>query len=56
MNHLTDSTKHIVDAGAAVTIGATVIGWLPTIAAVLAIIWYVIQIFTFWRQRKHRRK
>lgn len=36
------------DAGAAAAIFATLLGWLPPIAAVLAILWYLLQ---FWESR-----
>lgn len=37
--------KLVVDALAAGTVMATLAGWLPTIAAALAILWYIIRIW-----------
>lgn len=35
----------VVDASAVGVITAAIIGWLPPLAALVAIIWYIIQIF-----------
>ena len=43
--------KHLLDVGAAGAVIATLVGWLPTIAAVLAIFWYLIQI---WESKTRR--
>lgn len=37
-----------LDAGAAGAIIASMLGWLPPVAAVLAILWYLLQ---FWESR-----
>ena len=39
-----DVTKHTVDVGAAVMTAASVMHWMPEIAALLTAIWYVIRI------------
>lgn len=51
-------TGNVAAAGA---IGATLLGWIPSIAAVVALIWYVIQIYeseTFkgWRDQRRKQK
>lgn len=37
--------RHWIDGISASAILAAILGWLPAIAAVLAIIWYCIQIY-----------
>lgn len=39
-----EDDKVIMDVAAAGTVVATLAGWLPVIAAALAIVWYVIRI------------
>ena len=51
----TPIAKHIADAGAALLIGTTLLGWLPTIAAVLGIIWYGMQMYT-WVENRLKKK
>jgi hypothetical protein len=50
-----------IDAGAVGVIAAAIVGWLPPLAAIVAILWYVIQIYESqtvqrkvraWRLRK----
>lgn len=64
LNHLPlHPVKAAVDAGAAGAIVATLVGWLPAIAAALAIVWYLVQIaesktgqrFIAWVMGKCRR-
>lgn len=38
------AARHVLDAGAAATAAATWFGYLPNIAALLSIIWLLIQI------------
>lgn len=40
-----DAAKYVADGAAASVAAATVIGWLPAIAAVLTIIWTLIRIY-----------
>lgn len=40
--------SYTIDAGALGAIVAAIVGWLPPIAAVLAIAWYLLQ---FWESR-----
>jgi hypothetical protein len=42
---LSDGVKHAGDAIAGVTIIATLLQWMPAIAAVLAVIWTAMRIF-----------
>lgn len=42
-----DITKHSVDVGAAAVAGASIMEYLPPIAATLSIIWLSIQIGTW---------
>jgi hypothetical protein len=42
---LSDGVKHAGDALAGVTIIATLLQWMPAIAAVLAVIWTAMRIF-----------
>jgi hypothetical protein len=39
-----DHAKHAIDAGAAATAFASLVGWLPSIASLLSIVWLSIQI------------
>lgn len=42
---LLDQTKHILDALSIGAAFATLIGWLPSIAALLSIVWSLIRIW-----------
>jgi len=54
-NH--ETAKHVIDGAAASITVATVFGWLPTVAAVLTIIWTAIRIWeTETVQKLLRRK
>ena len=61
-NPITHAAALGVDAIAAGTILATLLGYLPEIAAILAILWYIIQIWEsrtvqhWWRNRVMVRK
>jgi hypothetical protein len=43
--HISETTKHTVDAFSVVTVVATLAQWLPAIAALFTIIWTGIRIF-----------
>jgi hypothetical protein len=43
--HISETTKHTVDAVSVVTVVATLAQWLPAIAALFTIIWTGIRIF-----------
>lgn len=47
-----EPAKHGVDAVAALSAIGAVVGWLPSIAAALTIVWYGIRIYEWWRGRK----
>jgi hypothetical protein len=54
---LSDPAKHAVDALAGVTIIATLLSWMPAIAAVLAVIWTAMRIYETYlniRLSRHR--
>lgn len=40
-----DEIKHVIDAGAVGTAFATLVGWLPHISSLLAIVWLLIRIY-----------
>lgn len=43
--------KHVIDAIGVAAITGNVIGVLPTIATVLAIVWYIIQITDHYKNK-----
>ena len=46
-HHTTDTLKHVADVAAVSITAATLMQWLPPIAAGLTIIWVVIQILDY---------
>jgi hypothetical protein len=44
LGHISETTKHTVDAVSVVTVVATLAQWLPAIAALFTIIWTGIRI------------
>jgi hypothetical protein len=46
-----EKLKLCVDGASWCVIGATFMGYLPAIAAALAIIWNAIQIISWWKNR-----
>jgi hypothetical protein len=44
--------KHAIDAGAAVATIATILNWMPKVAALLSAVWYVIRIVEFIRSKR----
>jgi len=42
---MNESTKHVIDAASFSTALATVAGWLPSVAAVVTIVWTGIRIY-----------
>lgn len=52
---LADSTRHTVDVVSAAAIATSLMGWLPPVAAILGIIWYVMQIWT-WVEKRFAQK
>jgi hypothetical protein len=45
MQHLSEPTKHTIDALSIVTVIGTIATWLPAIAALFTIIWTAIRIY-----------
>ena len=43
--HLTESTKHVVDGLSLITVVGTLMDMLPTVAALFTIIWTSIRIY-----------
>ena len=43
--HLTESTKHVVDGISLVTVGGTLTDLLPAVASLFTIVWTVIRIY-----------
>jgi len=44
LGHISESTKHAVDAVSIVTVVGTLAQWLPAMAALFTIIWTLIRI------------
>ena len=44
--------KGLIDVAAIANVVATIVGWLPAIAAVLSIVWTGIQIYSWAKSRK----
>lgn len=47
------SAKHIIDGTAAAAALGGLTGYVPSVAAILAIIWYLLQIYD-WCARKYK--
>lgn len=45
------NVKHVLDAAAIANVVATIVGWLPAIAALLSIVWTGIQIYNYLKKR-----
>ncbi len=45
MNHVSEQTKHAIDAISLATVLASLTAWLPPIAALISIIWGLIRIY-----------
>jgi hypothetical protein len=48
--------RHAADAVSATTIASCLMGWLPPIAALLGIIWYILQIYSWFEKRMLRKR
>lgn len=46
--------KAALDAASALVIGASMIGYIPVIVAILGGIWYAYQMYDLWDRRKQR--
>ena len=54
MKHIDDineHTKHLVDTVSGITVLGTIMKFLPAIAALLSIIWYLIRIYEWARSK-----
>ena len=49
---MTDDLKNLIDGGAAVTAIGTLIGLLPSVLTVLAIAWYCIRFYEYFKNKK----
>lgn len=56
MNEHEPTIRHAADVLSATAIVTSIIGWLPPVAAVLGIIWYVLQIYGWFEKRFAKRK
>lgn len=59
-HHLSEQTKHAVDALSVATVLASLTAWLPPIAALISIIWGCIRIYETrtvqnWLGRKRKK-
>lgn len=45
MQHMTEQSKHAIDAVSIVGVVATLAGWLPALAALASLIWSLIRIW-----------
>jgi hypothetical protein len=44
-DHISEPTKHVVDALSIMTVLGTLVNFLPAVAALLSIVWSVIRIY-----------
>jgi len=51
-----DEQRHVADALSATTIAGCLMGWLPPIAALLGIVWYILQIYGWFEKRILRKR
>jgi hypothetical protein len=49
---MTDQVRHGLDAAAAATAFSSLVGWLPSVASLLSVIWLLIQIFEWARKKR----
>jgi chromate transport protein ChrA len=45
MTHLSEQTKHLLDALSIGTVIATLASWLPPLAALISIVWGLLRIY-----------
>ena len=48
---MTDTVKYTLDVASVANVIATIIGWLPAIAALLSIVWLGIQIYDRFKKK-----
>lgn len=56
MNQHTDAVRHSIDMLSAAAIVSSLAGYLPPMAALLGIIWYVLQIFGWFEKRFSKKR
>jgi hypothetical protein len=44
-DHLSESSKHVLDGLSLLTVLGTLVDWLPAVAALLSIIWTLLRIY-----------
>jgi hypothetical protein len=44
-DHLSESSKHVLDGLSLLTVLGTLVDWLPAVAALLSIIWTALRIY-----------
>ena len=44
--------KNVLDCAAIGNVIATILGWLPAIAALFTILWYSIRIYEYFKSKK----
>jgi hypothetical protein len=44
-DHLSESSKHVLDGLSLLTVLGTLVNWLPAVAALLSIIWTTLRIY-----------
>jgi hypothetical protein len=49
---MNDHVRYGLDAAAAATAFSSLVGWLPSMASLLSIIWLLIQIYEWARKKK----
>ena len=49
---MNDSVKVTIDAVAVANVVATIVGWLPAIAALMSIVWLGIQMYDRFKKKK----
>lgn len=49
---MNEQTKHIIDWAAVGATVTTIAGWLPDIAAFMAIVWYLVRFYDRWKKGK----
>ena len=50
---MNNSVKYSLDAAAVANVIATLVGWLPAIAAGLSIVWTLIQIYNYFKKKSN---
>lgn len=51
MNTHENAVRHAVDTISAAAILSSLMGWLPAVAAILGIVWYLLQIYGWFEKR-----